>query len=212
MKRIFFVCILALLFLMPTQMIESAAYTMKSRPLTPSLLNSLRQGGYILYVRHGEAAVGEDQPIFQLNDCSSQRNLTEEGRRQAVNFGESLRDLRIPVETPVEASPLCRTRESAELAFGEGNVQTNPFWIRIYSLGGDLSPAGQQAALVALSSVLERIPSVGTNKVIIAHSFPPGVGLGVMPNLGTIVVKPRGQGNGYEIVSKITLEEWTNLR
>lgn len=104
MKRIFMAFMLVLLFIIPAQTVESAGSTMEARPVTPSLLNSLRQGGYILYVRHGEATVGEDQPNIQWNDCSTQ-NLSETGRRQAVIFGEALRDLQIPVQTPTLASP-----------------------------------------------------------------------------------------------------------
>jgi hypothetical protein len=126
-------------------------------------------------------------------------------------LGEALRELQIPVQTPVLASPFCRTRETAELAFGEENVQTDPFWIRIYRLGGDLPPAEQQATLKALASVFEKMPTTGTNKVIIAHSFPKGIGLGEIPDLGTIVVRPRGRGNGYEIVDHITLDELLSL-
>ncbi|PWW38930.1 hypothetical protein DET54_11336 [Paenibacillus pabuli] len=37
---------------------------------TSSLINDLQKGGYILYVRHGDATVGVDQPDFSLTDCS----------------------------------------------------------------------------------------------------------------------------------------------
>ncbi|MNW19521.1 hypothetical protein D3C71_2195470 [compost metagenome] len=60
--------------------------------------------------------------------------------------------------------------------------------------------------------MLEKIPSTGTNTVIIAHSFPPGIGLGEIPYLGTVVVKPRGQGNGYDVVGKIPLAEWSSIQ
>lgn len=70
-------------------------------------------------------------------------------------------------------------------------------------------PAEQQAVVdEALTSVLEKMPSNGTNQVIVSHSFPQGVGLGEIPNIGTVVVRPRGQGNGYEIIDRITLAEW----
>lgn len=59
---------------------------------------------------------------------------------------------------------------------------------------------------------LYKEPPSGTNKVIVDHSFPQGVGLDEIPNLGTVVVKPRGHGNGYEIVDQISLAELLSLR
>ncbi|BCG61608.1 hypothetical protein PUR_50330 [Paenibacillus sp. URB8-2] len=63
-----------------------------------------------------------------------------------------------------------------------------------------------------MTSVLEKAPPSGTNQVIVAHSFPQGVGLGEIPNLGTVVVKPRGQGRGYEIIDRISLAELLSVR
>ncbi|WP_235957107.1 histidine phosphatase family protein [Paenibacillus apii] len=212
MKRFVYFSMLCFLLMIPAQMTGAAERAFQAGPVNPSLLDSLRQGGYILYVRHGEATAGEDRPNLDLRDCSTQRNLSGEGRRQAEAFGEAIRRLHIPVQSPVLAGPLCRTRETAELAFGEENVQIDPFWIRIYRLSGDVTPSEREAALAALTSILEKTPSPGTNQVIVAHSFPKGVGLGGIPNLGTVVVKPRGQGQGYEVAGRISLAELPNAR
>ncbi|MGG0658311.1 histidine phosphatase family protein [Rummeliibacillus pycnus] len=172
-----------------------------------SLLNSLQQGGYILYARHGEAKVGTDQSYLDLNNCYTQRNLTDTGRSQAIYYGNVLRSLHIPIEYPIQASPLCRTRETAALAFGGMNVQVDPFGFDIYKLSKNLSQVEQERILNKLQSMLETPPSMGTNKVIIAHDFPSGVGLGKIPYMGTVVVKPLGRGNGYEVVARIPLEQ-----
>ncbi|WP_442956068.1 histidine phosphatase family protein [Paenibacillus sp. MMO-177] len=203
MKKVWIVSILFILILLQAKPAEAM-------PADPSLLRSLQQGGYILYVRHGDATVGADSPRINFNDCATQRNLSEAGRNQAVSYGNALRQLHIPVQMPVVASPFCRTKETAELAFGAGNVRTDPFWVQIYQLGGSVPPAQQEAALKALSSQLEIPPSPGTNKVIIAHSFPSGVGLGEINSLGTVVIKPKGQGNGYDIAGRFDLNELTS--
>jgi len=176
-----------------------------------SLIDLLRKGGYILYAKHGEATVGNDQANLSFEDCSTQRNLSQIGKRQALTYGETLRRLGIPVQYPVVASPLCRARETAELAFGEGNVQADPFWFETYKLSGNLSLAEQERVLNTLQSVLEIEPSPGSNKVIIAHSFPKGVGLGQISDMGTVVVKPHEQGQGHEVIIQISLEELKNL-
>lgn len=133
------------------------------------------------------------------------------GRRQAIYYGQILRDLRIPISYSVLTSPFCRTIETARLAFGSARVQVDPFWFEIYRLSGNLSGTEQKRILDSLQSRLEIIPPQGSNKVIIAHSFPEGIGLGQVPDMGTVIVRPRGEGKGYEIVSKLSLPDLLNL-
>jgi hypothetical protein len=180
-------------------------------PVQQSLLELLQGGGYVLYARHAEANVGADQPNLSLQDCTAQRNLSDFGRSQAATYGEVIRRARIPVMYPVVASPFCRTRETADWAFGGDYVQIDPFLIDIYRLNGNLSPTEQRRILNNLQSYLEMEPTPGNNKVVIAHSFPSGVGLNSIPNMGTVVIRPRGQGNGYEVVGHLTLEDMVNL-
>lgn len=173
----------------------------------PSLLNSLQQGGYILYTRHGEANIGTDQPYLDFNNCNTQRNLSDNGRMQATLYGNIIRNLHIPIEYPILASPFCRTIETAALAFGGMNVQVDPIGFDIFKLDTNLNPLEQQRILNNLQSELELLPSMGKNKVMVAHSFPKDVGLGTIPYMGTVVVKPLGKGNGYQIVTSLSLEQ-----
>ena len=179
--------------------------------LNGSLLNSLRKGGYILYARHGEANVGNDLPNLNFQDCQTQRNLSEYGHRQAIYYGQMLRYLQIPIQFPVSASPFCRTIETAQLAFGSGYVQVDPFLYEIYRLGENLPSSESQMILNHFQSMLEIPPLEGENKVIVAHSFPKGVGLGEIPYMGTVIVKPNGEGNGYEVVQLVALEDWSKF-
>lgn len=176
-----------------------------------SLLNLLQAGGYILYIRHGEAAVGEDRPDLDFRDCYTQRNLSEQGRRQAIYYGQILRNLHIPVSHTVYASPFCRTIETALLAFRGSNIQIDPFWFQISRLGGNMTAMEQQSILDSLQSRLEAIPSERSNDIIVAHNFPKGIGLGEIPDMGTVIIKPRGQGKGYEVIAKLSLTDLLNL-
>lgn len=188
------------------------AYVWKGEvKLNGALLDLLRSGGYILYVRHGEATVGEDQPYPNFIYCFTQKNLSDTGRRQAIYYGQILRNLRIPISYPILTSPFCRTVETAQLAFASAGAQVDPFWFEIYRLSGNISGAEQKRILDTLQSRLEIIPPQGSNKVIIAHSFPSGIGLGQIPDMGTVVVRPLGQGNGYEIVGRLSLVDLQNL-
>lgn len=180
--------------------------------MNSSLFDLLRGGGYILYAKHGEATVGEDQPNLNFLYCFTQRNLSEMGRRQAVYYGQILRNLQIPISYPIQTSPFCRAIQTAQLAFGSMGIQIDPFWFEVYRLSGNLSSAEQKRIIDFLKLKLEIKPPLGSNRVIISHSFPEGVGLGQIPDMGTVIIRPLGQGNGYEIVSKLSLEDLVNLQ
>ena len=49
--------------------------------------DALAQGGNVVLMRHAIAPGGGDPPGFRLDDCATQRNLSEEGRAQARRIG-----------------------------------------------------------------------------------------------------------------------------
>jgi phosphohistidine phosphatase SixA len=82
------------------------------------LLAALRAGGYVLYFRHADTDHSrEDQRPVNLDDCATQRVLSEKGRRNSRAIGEAIHTLDVPIGS-VLASPLCRTVETGVLAFG----------------------------------------------------------------------------------------------
>lgn len=79
----------------------------------------LREGGLVVLVRHASTVPGfGDPPGWRLDDCSTQRNLSEAGREESRRIGERFRAERVPI-AKVYTSPWCRCRETATLAFGE---------------------------------------------------------------------------------------------
>lgn len=178
---------------------------------TGTLLNLLQAGGYILFARHGEALVGTDQPNLNFQDCNTQRNLTQKGRNQASTYRELIRGLNIPINIPVKASPFCRAFETAGLAFGYENVQVEPFLVEIYNLSFNVTPTQFSNTLNQLITMLEVHPPTGSNQVIIAHSFPRGVGFGKLRDMETVIVRPRGRGMGFEVVDQLTLLGFSRL-
>lgn len=76
-----------------------------------ALLRRVQQeAGLVLLMRHAIAPGGGDPPGFRLEDCSTQRNLSGEGRDQARHIGERLRALSVPVAA-VWHSQWCRARD-----------------------------------------------------------------------------------------------------
>ena len=74
---------------------------------------ALRGGGHVLLLRHAIAPGFGDPAGFDLDDCATQRNLSEEGRQQARAIGERLRAEGLG-DAAVYTSEWCRGRETAE--------------------------------------------------------------------------------------------------
>src|SRR6266566_3317894 len=82
-----------------------------------SVWDALRAPGSVVVLRHSYAPGGFDPPDAKLEDCSTQRNLDENGRAQARRIGEAFRQHAIAVAR-VLSSPRCRCLDTARLAFG----------------------------------------------------------------------------------------------
>ncbi len=78
---------------------------------------ALRNGGTVALLRHARAPGTGDPSGFRLDDCSSQRNLSPEGRTQAQELGEHFRAQGVQVER-VLSSRWCRAVDTGRLAFG----------------------------------------------------------------------------------------------
>lgn len=85
---------------------------------TDAVWEALRAPGSVVVLRHSYAPGAFDPPDARLDDCSTQRNLDENGRAQARRIGEAFRQHGIAVGT-VLSSPRCRCLDTARLAFGQ---------------------------------------------------------------------------------------------
>jgi broad specificity phosphatase PhoE len=85
------------------------------------LWEALREPGSVVVLRHSYAPGGFDPPDAKLDDCSTQRNLDENGRAQAARVGEAFRQNGIAVSS-VLSSPRCRCLDTGRLAFGQAGV------------------------------------------------------------------------------------------
>ena len=79
--------------------------------------------GYVLLIRHALAPGFGDPQYFDLNDCSTQRNLDVEGREQAFRIGEKIKAARIKF-SKIYSSQWCRCLETAKnMNLGEITVE-----------------------------------------------------------------------------------------
>ena len=143
----------------------------------------LRGGGQIVLLRHGTTTPGVgDPPGFRLDECATQRNLTDAGRDESRRVGAAFRAQRVPVGR-VLSSPWCRCLETARLAFGRAEP-----WPALANL------FGRQERADALRAALSELPTDDT-LVLVSHGSTISSATGVMPAMGEfVVVTPRGGG------------------
>ena len=98
--------------------------------LNKNLINQLEEGGKLIFIRHAYAPGSGDPKNFNLNDCSTQRNLSEEGRKQAQSIGKFFIKNEIKIDK-VFSSEWCRCKETAKIAFK--NYTTKSFLNSFYS-------------------------------------------------------------------------------
>lgn len=89
----------------------------------PVAWNALRAGGVAILLRHAATEPGlGDPPGFRFDDCRTQRNLSAEGRAQAVRLGQALLERAVRVDA-VLSSRWCRCLDTAQLAFPQHAVE-----------------------------------------------------------------------------------------
>ena len=82
------------------------------------LVNLLQDGNKIIFIRHAYAPGTGDPKNFKINDCSTQRNLNNEGIIQSKKIGDFFLKNRIKIDK-VLSSEWCRCKDTAKLAFNE---------------------------------------------------------------------------------------------
>ena len=86
--------------------------------LNQNLINELKQGGKLIFIRHAYAPGGGDPINFDINVCNTQRNLNNSGRNQADKIGSLFKDNNISTDK-VYSSEWCRCKETALIAFNQ---------------------------------------------------------------------------------------------
>lgn len=123
------------------------------------LRDDLRQGGHVIYFRHGATTWSGIDSIEWPRE--RQRLLSDLGIRQSEQIGAAFRSEGFPVGE-VLASPFARCRDMAEIAFGRVEERME--------LLGLLSDSDGRAARIAyLRDRMTTPPIDGTNRIIVSH-------------------------------------------
>ena len=149
--------------------------------LNKNLLNQLEDGGKLIFIRHAYAPGSGDPDNFNLNDCSTQRNLSKEGQRQAEYIGEFFRNNKVKIDK-VLSSEWCRCKETAKIAFK--NFSTNSFLNSFYS---SKFAKNKDKQVKALKEYIKKFKS-DKNLVLVTHYVLISEILNYGPSSGEIVV------------------------
>ena len=82
------------------------------------LINLLKDGNKLIFIRHAYAPGSGDPFNFDLDNCSTQRNLNQEGINQSKKIGQLFSKNKVQIDK-VLSSEWCRCKDTAEFAFNE---------------------------------------------------------------------------------------------
>ena len=80
------------------------------------ILQSLKEGKKLVFIRHAIAPGNGDPDNFDINDCSTQRNLDENGIEESKKIGLFFKNNKIQIDK-VLSSQWCRCKDTAKHAF-----------------------------------------------------------------------------------------------
>ena len=83
-----------------------------------SLINSLKDGKKIVFIRHAIAPGSGDPKNFDIKQCTTQRNLNEDGKNQSKKIGDFFKQNKIKINK-ILSSEWCRCKDTAKIAFGK---------------------------------------------------------------------------------------------
>jgi phosphohistidine phosphatase SixA len=145
------------------------------------ILASLKEGNKLIFIRHAYAPGGGDPDNFDINDCNTQRNLSESGRQQAKNISNFFIENQINFKKAY-SSEWCRCRETAKIAFGDFETKNflNSFFSQKFA-------KNRKKQMNDLNNFVDNYKDDG-NLVFVTHYVVISEALNYAPSSGEIVV------------------------
>ena len=119
--------------------------------------NYLKEGGYYVFIRHALAPGNGDPVNFDLDNCSTQRNLNQQGINQAIRIGVEFKNKDIPISR-VLTSQWCRCKDTAFYAFNN--------YIEFPDLNSTYSSKFKQKQSDQISSLINYINNTDLKKIM----------------------------------------------
>jgi broad specificity phosphatase PhoE len=158
----------------------------------------LRQPGHVVFMRHSDAPGSGgygDPPGFKVEDCATQRNLSDEGRAHARRTGEAFRKNGVTFDRLL-TSPWCRCKETAQLAIGKSAEVFTPLSNLV---GRSEHRESQVKALKAYMAGLDG----KTRVLLVTHGIVINALTGVSPASGEMVIVKPGPDGEPTVVGRL---------
>ena len=152
--------------------------------LNQELSLELKKGGKLIFIRHAYAPGGGDPENFDINNCDTQRNLSEEGRDQAKKIGNFFKENDVPI-FKVFSSEWCRCKETAELAFTD--FKTKDFLNSFFSTK---FANNRNKQMLDLKKYVKKFKG-NDNLIFVTHYVVISEALDYAPSSGEIVISNR---------------------
>ena len=161
--------------------------------------DALKNGSAFVIMRHALAPGTGDPENFDVDDCSTQRNLSDKGRQQALRTGELFQSNGI-ASAEVWTSAWCRCFETAKL-LALGQVRTleplNSFFRR---------RDRRDAQTAALKNWLQARPD-GNPLVLVTHQVNITALTGIYPKSGEMIFVEMGANNSLRVIDRAGIIE-----
>ena len=144
--------------------------------------NYLKEGGYYVFIRHALAPGNGDPVNFDLDNCSTQRNLNQQGINQAIRIGVEFKNKDIPISR-VLTSQWCRCKDTAFYAFND--------YIEFPDLNSTYSSKFKQNQSDQISSLINYINNTDLKKnnvIFVTHYVIIGALTNYYPDSAEIVI------------------------
>lgn len=196
--------------LLSTYGVIAALLTLQAQaPESDALVKGLRQGGYVLVMRHASSPrEAPTKEIANADNLKLERQLDEAGRSGARAMGDALRALRIPIGAVLTSSTYraMETVRSAGLPSPTAVVELGD--------GGQSMQGISEREAAWLRTRVTEMPQSG-NTILVTHQ--PNLSR-AFPDWGstvadgdTVVLRPDGKG-GITVAGRISITEWPRLR
>ena len=164
-----------------------------------TLWSKLKSGDHFVLIRHALAPGYSDPSNFDVEDCKTQRNLSDEGRQQAENIGRLFRANEIDTAI-LHSSQWCRCLETSRL-LNLGKVAQLPA-LNSFFENPDRERTQTEALLKWLRSAPLKKPTV-----LVSHQVNIAALTGVSPESGEIIFVNRLVDGSLSVIGSIqTLE------
>ena len=153
----------------------------KTSSANENIVEILKKEDNIIFIRHAIAPGNGDPPNFNILDCSTQRNLSEDGELQALKIGKFFEKNDIKI-TKVLSSEWCRCKDTAKIAFG--SYETKNFLNSFY---GDRFSDNKNKQILDFQKFIKNWDYSG-NLVLVTHYVVISEILDLATNSGEIVI------------------------